>query len=117
MLAQERQNHILSLIEERGTVRTIDLAEEFQVTDETIRRDLQALADNDQLTRIHGGACSRSGRPRLQSYSERSERYVEEKKAIAKAALEWIQLAAPTPLTVAQRPSPWSRLYQTYPTV
>lgn len=91
MLAQERQNHILSLTEERGTVRTIDLAEEFQVTDETIRRDLQALADNNQLTRIHGGACSRSGRPRLQSYSERSERNVEEKKAIAKAALEWIQ--------------------------
>ena len=91
MLAQERQNHILSLIEERGTVRTIDLAEEFQVTDETIRRDLQILSDKDQLSRIHGGACSRSGRPRLQSYSERSEHNVENKKAIAVAALEWIQ--------------------------
>lgn len=91
MLAQERQNHILSLIEERGTVRTIDLAEEFQVTDETIRRDLQVLSDNDQLTRIHGGACSRSGRPRLQSFSERSGLNVESKKGIAKAASEWIQ--------------------------
>ena len=41
MLAPERQQQILALLAERGTVRTIDLAEEFQVTDETIRRDLQ----------------------------------------------------------------------------
>lgn len=45
MLATERQNQILALIEERGSVRTVDLAAEFEVTDETIRRDLQALAE------------------------------------------------------------------------
>ena len=91
MLAQERQNYILTHLEDRGTLRTIDLAEKFSVTDETIRRDLQVLADNDQLTRIHGGACNRSGRPRLQSYSERSSLNVGSKKAIARAAAEWIQ--------------------------
>lgn len=91
MLAQERQNYILALIEEKGTVRTIDLAEQFKVTDETIRRDLQILSENEQLTRIHGGACSLSGRPRLQSFSERSGLNVESKKAIANAVAEWIQ--------------------------
>ncbi|MGC6455915.1 MAG: DeoR/GlpR family DNA-binding transcription regulator [Coraliomargaritaceae bacterium] len=91
MLAQERQNYILSQLEDRGTLRTIDLAEKFSVTDETIRRDLQILADNNQLTRIHGGACSRSGRPRLQSYSERSSLNTERKKAIAQAAAEWVE--------------------------
>ncbi|MGZ0654280.1 DeoR/GlpR family DNA-binding transcription regulator [Coraliomargarita sp. W4R53] len=91
MLAPERQQQILTLLEERGTVRTIDLAEEFQVTDETIRRDLQALAENQQLSRVHGGASSLNGRPKLQSFTERRLLEVEKKEAIAKAALERIQ--------------------------
>jgi len=90
MLAPERQQQILTLLEERGTVRTMDLAEEFQVTDETIRRDLQALADEHQLTRIHGGASSVNGRPKLRSFSERRDLRVEAKKSIANAALDWI---------------------------
>jgi DeoR/GlpR family transcriptional regulator of sugar metabolism len=91
MLAPERQQHILTLLEERGTVRTMDLAEEFQVTDETIRRDLQILANNQQLTRIHGGASSLNGRPKLQSFTERRLLEVDKKEAIARAALDWIQ--------------------------
>jgi len=91
MLAQERQQQILTLLEVNGTVRTIDLAEEFQVTDETIRRDLQVLADNGQLSRIHGGAASLNGRPKLQSFSERSLINVEKKRLIARAALERVQ--------------------------
>jgi DeoR/GlpR family transcriptional regulator of sugar metabolism len=91
MLALERQTQILTLLEERGTVRTMDLAEEFQVTDETIRRDLQILAENRQLSRIHGGASSLNGRPKLQSFSERRLLEVEKKQAIAQKALDRIQ--------------------------
>jgi len=90
MLAPERQQQILTLLEERGTVRTIDLAEEFQVTDETIRRDLQILADNGQLSRIHGGASNLNGRPKLQSFTERRSINVDKKRAIARAAIEFI---------------------------
>jgi DeoR family fructose operon transcriptional repressor len=92
MLAPERQLQILAILEERGTVRTVDLAEEFQVTDETIRRDLQILSDNQQLSRIHGGASSLTGRPKLQSFTERRALQVEKKEAIARAALEFIEL-------------------------
>ncbi|MFP4165927.1 MAG: DeoR/GlpR family DNA-binding transcription regulator [Opitutales bacterium] len=91
MLAPERQQQILALLEEQGTVRTTDLAEEFQVTDETIRRDLQALAENHQVNRIHGGASSLNGKPKLVSFNERRYLHVEQKKAIARAALEWIE--------------------------
>ncbi len=91
MLAQERHQQILGLLEERGTVRTVDLAEEFQVTDETIRRDLQILADNFQLSRVHGGASSLNGRPKLQSFTERRAQNVDKKEAIAAAALEFIK--------------------------
>jgi DeoR family L-fucose operon activator len=91
MLAQERHNRILTLLEERGTVRTIDLAEEFQVTDETIRRDLQVLGDSHQVTRIHGGATSLSGRPKLQSFTERRSLEVEKKSRIAQAVLGMVE--------------------------
>jgi len=91
MLASERHQQILALLEERGTLRTIDLAEGFQVTDETIRRDLQVLADNDHLARVHGGASSLNGRPKLQSFSERSNQNMDRKRAIANAAVEMIQ--------------------------
>ncbi len=91
MLAQERHQRILALLEERGTVRTIDLAEEFQVTDETIRRDLQTLDENNQITRIHGGASSTSGRPKLQSFSERRAVEVAKKRSIAQTALKMIE--------------------------
>lgn len=91
MLAHERHQQILLLVEERGTVRTIDLAQELDVTDETIRRDLQHLADSHQLTRIHGGASSLNGRPKLQSFSTRRALQVTQKKAIAAAALPLIQ--------------------------
>jgi DeoR/GlpR family transcriptional regulator of sugar metabolism len=90
MLAQERQNKILSLLDHQGTVRTIDLAEEFKVTDETIRRDLQLLEETNQLTRIHGGASNPSGRPKLASFAERQTKEPEKKRRIAEAALPLI---------------------------
>ncbi|MBT4756979.1 MAG: DeoR/GlpR transcriptional regulator [Opitutae bacterium] len=90
MLAQERHQQILQLLEEQGTVRTVDLAEQFNCTDETIRRDFQILSDNNQLARVHGGASSLNGRPLLQSFTERRALNVEYKQAIAKAALELI---------------------------
>ena len=86
MLAQERHKQILHLLERKGTVRTVDLAQEFKVTDETIRRDLQIMSDNKQLTRVHGGASSLNGRPRLQSFTERRAIQVDHKQAIAKTA-------------------------------
>jgi DeoR/GlpR family transcriptional regulator of sugar metabolism len=91
MLAQERQQKILALIEERGTVRTIDLAEEFSVTDETIRRDLQSLEESRRLMRIHGGASNVSGRPKLQSFTERRTVEVEKKRQIAEAVIDLIE--------------------------
>ena len=90
MLASERHQKILALLDSQGTVRTMDLAEHFDVTDETIRRDLQVLSDNHLVSRVHGGASSLSGIRRLQSFAERTNIHVEQKKAIAQVALEWI---------------------------
>jgi len=91
MLAPERHREIITLLEQRGTMRTVDLAEEFKVTDETIRRDLQILAGEGRLTRVHGGASSLNGRPALQSFLERTRINIEAKRVIAKAALAFVR--------------------------
>lgn len=55
-VAHERRAYILRLLQQRGTLRSAELAEELQVTDETIRTDLVALQTQGLLQRVHGGA-------------------------------------------------------------
>lgn len=56
-----RHAEILKLARERGNVLVEDLAAHFEVTQQTIRRDLTALCDAGRLTRVHGGAVLPSG--------------------------------------------------------
>ncbi|MBE6416892.1 MAG: DeoR/GlpR transcriptional regulator [Akkermansiaceae bacterium] len=55
-MAQERRQYILRLLEQRGRIRSAQLAAELNVTDETIRTDLVALQKKGLLRRTHGGA-------------------------------------------------------------
>src|SRR5699024_4948127 len=59
MYARERQRQILDGLSRSGRVTVTDLAAHFEVTTETIRRDLDQLADRDLLVRVHGGAVPR----------------------------------------------------------
>lgn len=52
----ERRAVILRLLEQRGYLRSAELAEELGVTEETIRTDLIALQERKLLKRVHGGA-------------------------------------------------------------
>ena len=56
MYAPERQQEILRLARDGGRVDVLSLAEEFQVTAETVRRDLKTLDRAGLLRRVHGGA-------------------------------------------------------------
>ena len=56
MLARQRQRQILLMLETSSSLRTIELAKYFDVTDETIRRDLEILDAENKLIRTHGGA-------------------------------------------------------------
>src|SRR3954466_7586569 len=57
---QERHAQILALLRREGTVRIATLAEAFDVTTETARRDLDALGKNGALKRTYGGGAGRS---------------------------------------------------------
>ena len=56
MYAEERQQEIVGLARRDGRVDVAELAEHFDVTPETIRRDLTALERPGVLRRVHGGA-------------------------------------------------------------
>ncbi|MEU4151597.1 MULTISPECIES: DeoR/GlpR family DNA-binding transcription regulator [unclassified Streptomyces] len=87
MYAPERQQAILRLAREGGRVDVLSLAEEFQVTAETIRRDLKALDRAGLVRRVHGGAIP-SGRLDFEpDLTERESTAADEKDRIAKAAL------------------------------
>ncbi|HEY0213175.1 MAG TPA: DeoR/GlpR family DNA-binding transcription regulator [Paenirhodobacter sp.] len=56
-----RQNEIVELARQNGRVLVEDLAHRFEVTLQTIRRDLGDLAEAGLLNRVHGGAVPRTG--------------------------------------------------------
>jgi len=90
MLAAERQRQILERVRRDGTVRTTDLARDFTVTEETIRRDLDLLGRRGHLRRTHGGAMDATAPLGELSQQERESRQLEEKVAIAREAIRMI---------------------------
>lgn len=66
MLARQRQRVILSMLETQPSLRTIELAKQFDVTDETIRRDLEFLdSENQAYPHARRSASHRKTRDRL----------------------------------------------------
>ena len=60
MLKQERQAFILHQVNLHNQVLSTGLSVALEVSEDTIRRDLQELADNNKLIKVHGGALSLS---------------------------------------------------------
>ncbi|MGQ3487001.1 DeoR/GlpR family DNA-binding transcription regulator [Roseovarius pacificus] len=79
-----RQPDILEIARTEGKVMVEDLAERFDVTVQTIRRDLTELANAGKLERVHGGAILPSGVTNI-IYDERRRLNEDAKQAIARA--------------------------------
>jgi DeoR/GlpR family transcriptional regulator of sugar metabolism len=60
MLKRERQAYILHQVNLHNKVLSADLSQHIHVSDDTIRRDLQELAEEGKLIKVHGGALSPS---------------------------------------------------------
>jgi len=80
-----RQTEILALARSLGRVTVEDLASRFDVTPQTIRKDLNDLCDQKLLSRVHGGAILTSGIENL-GYQARRMIASDEKRAIGQAA-------------------------------
>lgn len=89
MYAEERQQEIAQRVAARGRISVTDLADEFAVTTETVRRDLTVLERLRLVRRVHGGAVPAGTLPAIESaLSERDLARAEEKERIARAALD-----------------------------
>ncbi|MEA4826840.1 DeoR/GlpR family DNA-binding transcription regulator [Clostridium sp. JNZ J1-5] len=91
MFAEERREMILSMLKSKGRIFAKDLAEEFGISIDTIRRDLTTMEEQGLLKRTHGGAIPVSKVRRLPidnkvRYSEGTEH----QNAVAKLAAEYI---------------------------
>ncbi len=84
-----RHNAILELARKQGQVLVDDLAAAFEVTPQTVRKDLNDLCRARMLRRIHGGALYPSGVENME-YEARRRIAAHEKEAIGRAAAEII---------------------------
>ena len=135
MLAAQRQTWILEEVRRLGAVRVTELVDALNVSDMTVRRDLDALAEQGLVTKVHGGATARGGGSTDEpSFSVKAARQRRAKEAIARAAAELVrpgtaigvsagsttyafarQIAAVPDLTVVTNSPPVADLLHTLP--
>jgi DeoR/GlpR family transcriptional regulator of sugar metabolism len=88
MLKKERQTFIVHNVNLHNRLLIGDLCEEMQVSEDTIRRDLQELSDNGKLIKVHGGALSKSFHS---SFNNGAVYSIDSKKIIAQKAAALIK--------------------------
>ncbi|WP_192986100.1 DeoR/GlpR family DNA-binding transcription regulator [Carnobacterium mobile] len=86
-MKRDRLLTILAEVNKSGTVKTADLIKLLNVSDMTVRRDLDELAESGKIIRLHGGAQSvKSSILYEASHIEKRELHIEEKQSIAEMA-------------------------------
>ena len=91
MLAAERRRVITERIRATGQVVVSALSAEFQVSEETIRRDLEFLEKEGIATRIYGGAVLQGNDHAAPPYSIRKNTNIEPKVSIARKLSELVR--------------------------
>ena len=88
MLKKERQAYIIQQINIHNKVLSSDLSVHLNVSEDTVRRDLQELDEEGKLTKVHGGALSKSIHFTIQNNNIYQHT---EKKVIAQKAADLIK--------------------------
>ncbi len=91
MLPVERQQKISDILAENGIVLVSRLAEQFGVSELTIRRDLDQMEENRLLKRTHGGATILRNMNAEPDYLQKAAKFAEEKRHIAQRAVQLVE--------------------------
>lgn len=91
MFAAQRKQRILEILDRNQAVKVTELGRLLQVSEASVRRDLQELEEAGLLRRTHGGAVSNQTAAFEPSLAEKEVRYEHEKAAIASVAVDLIQ--------------------------
>lgn len=91
MNKNERFNIILEELHKHKSVQVKQLSEEFGVSMETIRRDLEILEEQHYLKRIYGGAVTLKQNIQAQNFIERKNVHIKEKQMLAKNCVHLVK--------------------------
>lgn len=89
--ARVRRNRMLELLRERDFVRVSELSDRFEVSEVTVRADLDTLEERGMLRRVRGGAVPRSAAPAERPFEEAEVAAADQKRAIARAAAAMVE--------------------------
>lgn len=89
MLKEERFDFILNKLKVNRKVKLNELSRDLQVSEDTVRRDIELLSKNGLLLKVRGGAIPHS--PNAHSFKERIHVSEQNKEIIAKKALDLLQ--------------------------
>jgi DeoR family transcriptional regulator, fructose operon transcriptional repressor len=91
MLAEQRRNRLLELVRAGRFASLPELAETLEVSESTVRRDVEYLESQGCARRIHGGVLYTGKSPMLPHFEARQNIQWEQKKAIAAQAVELVE--------------------------
>jgi DeoR/GlpR family transcriptional regulator of sugar metabolism len=91
MLAQQRRTKILELLQEEGSARVSSLSKLFEVSEPTIRQDLERLEADGYISREHGGAYLKTIPEQVRSLTLQHTENMDKKMRIGKKAAGLIE--------------------------
>jgi len=99
MLARQRQELILDEVRTTGGARVSELVDRLGVSDMTVRRDIEVLAAQGLVTRVHGGATTAGSSVDEPGFAAKSALHTAAKQAIAQAAARLVEPGASVALS------------------
>jgi DeoR family transcriptional regulator, fructose operon transcriptional repressor len=91
LFVEERRNQLLEMVRVRGFASLPELAEVLQVSESTVRRDLDYLEEVGSAKRTHGGVFYTGPSPKLPHFDELQPSQWDKKKLIAQQAVKLIE--------------------------
>lgn len=98
MLSEERRRRLLELIQQKGSLTVAEAGRRLAVSRMTVHRDLERLAAQDLVRKVHGGAVALAAErgvydPRAASFKERLVARADAKRAIARHVARQVESA------------------------
>lgn len=90
MLKEERLDFIMKKLKANQVVKLTDLSNSLQVSEDTIRRDIETLDKNGLLQKVRGGAVPHSPNIKVYAFKDRVKASENQKEIIAEKALSMI---------------------------
>ena len=91
MRIHKRQTEILATVKLSGACSILELAEQFNVSDETIRRNIKSLVSEGLIEKVHGGIVLSKNEKAEPPFERRMNKNVQEKKRISLLAAQIIK--------------------------